>query len=214
VYITGALWVNIGGALWVNTHGYYKAVIDTRASLWIWAVLVCIWHVVVCVGRRTRADSRERRVEGSAADIATEIVIDLEPLLVEMREVGAGVEVDKARREALEAQFECIREACFKHRVSQILMERVDRGVKPVLSLIYLFHRYANCQGRLAGFLSRNAYAAYLIHEVAIIAIAYAAQGIVLYPLLKWGLVSLVAVPLCFGLSGLIRRLPHTDRVL
>lgn len=82
------------------------------------------------------------------------------------------------------------------------------------IGLIYVFRRYADRQGRLASFLSRNAYTAYLIHEVMIIAIAYAVQDVVLYPLLKWGLVSLVAVPLCFGFSSLIRRLPYTDRVL
>jgi hypothetical protein len=82
------------------------------------------------------------------------------------------------------------------------------------IGLIYVFRRYANRQGRLAGFLSRNAYTAYLIHEVVIIAVAYAVRGVVLYPLLKWGLVSLVAVPLCFVLSSLIRKLPYTDRVL
>lgn len=82
------------------------------------------------------------------------------------------------------------------------------------IGLIYLFRRYSNRQGRLAGALSRNAYTAYLIHGPVIVATAYAARGVALYPLLKWGLVSLVAVPLCFGLSSLIRRLPYTDRVL
>jgi glucan biosynthesis protein C len=82
------------------------------------------------------------------------------------------------------------------------------------IGLIYVFHRYADRQGRLASFLSRNAYTAYLIHEAVIIALAYAVRDVALYPLLKWGLVSLVAVPLCFGLSGLIRKLPYTDRVL
>lgn len=82
------------------------------------------------------------------------------------------------------------------------------------IGLIYLFRRYANRQGPVAAFLARNAYAAYLIHEVVIITLAYAARDIVVYPLLKWVLVSLVAVPLCFGLSHLIRRLPYTERVL
>jgi glucan biosynthesis protein C len=82
------------------------------------------------------------------------------------------------------------------------------------IGLIYVFRRYANRQGRLASFLSRNAYTAYLIHEVVIIALAYAVRDVALYPLLKWGLVALVAVPLCFGLSSLIRKLPYTDRVL
>jgi len=45
------------------------------------------------------------------------------------------------------------------------------------IGLIYVFRRYANRQGRLASFLSRNAYTAYLIHEVVIIAIAYAVAG-------------------------------------
>jgi len=82
------------------------------------------------------------------------------------------------------------------------------------IGLIYIFLRYRNRRGRLASFLSRNAYTAYLIHEVVIIAIAYAVRGVAVYPLLKWGPVALAAVPLCFGLSGLIRKLPHTDRVL
>jgi glucan biosynthesis protein C len=82
------------------------------------------------------------------------------------------------------------------------------------IGLIYAFRRYADRQGRLARFFSRNAYTAYLIHEAVIIALAYAVRDVALYPLLKWGLVSLVAVPLCFGLSSLIRKLPYTDRVL
>jgi glucan biosynthesis protein C len=82
------------------------------------------------------------------------------------------------------------------------------------IGLIYAFRRYANRQGRLASFLSRNAYTAYLIHEVVIIAIAYAVRDVMLYPLLKWALVALVAVPLCFVFSSLIRKIPHTDRAL
>ena len=35
-----------------------------------------------------------------------------------------------------------------------------------------------------------------------------------IYPLLKWVVVALVSVPLCFGLSSLIRKIPYTDRVL
>jgi surface polysaccharide O-acyltransferase-like enzyme len=66
----------------------------------------------------------------------------------------------------------------------------------------------------LVRFLSLNAYTAYLIHGPVITALAYSARDVALYPLLKWGLVSLVAVPLCFGLSALIRKLPYTDRVL
>ncbi len=82
------------------------------------------------------------------------------------------------------------------------------------IGLIYAFRRYADRQGKLARFLSRNAYAAYLIHEVVIIAFAYAVRDVTLYPLLKWAVVSLVAVSLCFGLGSLIRKIPYADRVL
>jgi glucan biosynthesis protein C len=82
------------------------------------------------------------------------------------------------------------------------------------IGLIYLFRRHWDRQGPLARFLSPNAYTAYLIHGPIITAIALAARDVMLYPLLKWGLVALVAVPLCFVLSSLIRKLPYTDRVL
>jgi glucan biosynthesis protein C len=82
------------------------------------------------------------------------------------------------------------------------------------IGLIYLFRRSANRQGRLARFLSSNAYTAYIIHGVVITVIALAVRDVMVYPLLKWALVALVAIPLCFGLSHLIRKLPYTDRVL
>jgi glucan biosynthesis protein C len=82
------------------------------------------------------------------------------------------------------------------------------------IGLIYAFRRYAPNQGRLTRSLSRNAYAAYIVHGPVITIMALAARDVVLHPLVKLGLVSLVAVPLCFGLSSLIRKLPYADRVL
>jgi len=82
------------------------------------------------------------------------------------------------------------------------------------IGLIYAFRRYRHGQGSLARFLSRNAYAAYLVHGPVITIMALAARDVMLHPLVKFGLVSLVTVPLCFGLSGLIRRLPYANRVL
>ncbi|MBN1152342.1 MAG: acyltransferase family protein [Dehalococcoidia bacterium] len=82
------------------------------------------------------------------------------------------------------------------------------------IGLVYLFRRYFNRRGKIAGFLVPNAYTAYLIHAVVITALAFAFQDIALYPQLKWVMVALVAVPLCFGISALIRKLPYTDRVL
>ena len=82
------------------------------------------------------------------------------------------------------------------------------------IGLTYLFRRYANRQGRLAKFLSPNAYTAYIIHAPVITFTALTLRNVDLYPLLKFGLAALIALPLCFALCHLIRKLPYTDRVL
>jgi surface polysaccharide O-acyltransferase-like enzyme len=82
------------------------------------------------------------------------------------------------------------------------------------IGLIYLFRRYLNRQGRLAKFLSPNAYIAYIIHAQVITATALVLRNVDLYPLLKFGLAVVIAVPLSFVLGNLIRKLPYTDRVL
>ena len=82
------------------------------------------------------------------------------------------------------------------------------------ISLLYLFHRYADRQGRLSAFLSRNAYGAYIVQAPVLTAVALSMRDLPYHPLLKFVLAALVAVPLCFGLSRLLRRLPYVDRVL
>jgi len=83
------------------------------------------------------------------------------------------------------------------------------------IGLIYAFRHYLNRRGKLAEFLVPNAYTAYIIHALVITTVALIASDLLpIYPLLKWMVVALVSVPLCFGLSSLIRKIPYTDRVL
>ena len=82
------------------------------------------------------------------------------------------------------------------------------------IGLIYLFRRNWNRQGRLAKFLSPNAYIAYIIHAQVITATALVLRNVDLYPLLKFGLAVAIAVPLSFVIGNLIRKLPYTDRLL
>jgi surface polysaccharide O-acyltransferase-like enzyme len=82
------------------------------------------------------------------------------------------------------------------------------------IGLTYLFRRRWNQQGRVAKFLSPNAYTAYIIHAPIIVFTALALRNVEVYPLLKFGLAALIALPLCFVLSNLIRKLPYADRVL
>jgi glucans biosynthesis protein C len=86
--------------------------------------------------------------------------------------------------------------------------------VSMCIGLIYAFRRYFNQRGRVAAFLAPLAYTAYLIHAPIITAWAVAFRDVPLYPLIKWALAGLVAVPLCFGLSALIRKIPLVDRVV
>jgi len=82
------------------------------------------------------------------------------------------------------------------------------------ITVVYLFRRYANRQGQVAAWFSRNAYTAYLIHEPVISSMAIAIAGLTLYPLLKFALMGLISVPLIFLVSALILKIPYSDRVL
>jgi len=82
------------------------------------------------------------------------------------------------------------------------------------ITVVYLFRRYANQQGQISEWFSRNAYTAYLIHEPVITSIAMAIGGFALYPLLKFALMGLATVPLIFLFSALILKIPYTDHVL
>lgn len=86
--------------------------------------------------------------------------------------------------------------------------------VSMCIALLYLFRRHTNRQGKIGAFLSRNAYGAYIIQAPVITAVALAMSDLSYHPLLKFILAALVAVPLCFGVSKLLRLLPYADRVL
>lgn len=82
------------------------------------------------------------------------------------------------------------------------------------LSLLVLFRKRFNNQGTWAKFLSTHAYTVYIIHAVVTVLLAYAMSSIHLYPLLKFGLASLIAVPLCFFCGYLVRRIPFANKIL
>lgn len=82
------------------------------------------------------------------------------------------------------------------------------------ISVLYLFQRYASRSGGLAGWFARSAYAAYIIQAPVITAVALLLRELPYHPLLKFAIVSAIAVPLCFGAGDLLRRLPYADKVL
>jgi glucan biosynthesis protein C len=82
------------------------------------------------------------------------------------------------------------------------------------IGLLVLFRTRWNRQGRLAKGLAANAYTVYLIHPLVIVSFAYAFQAVALYPLLKFVIAVLIALPLCFLISSFIRKIPFANRIL
>ncbi|QBD82739.1 acyltransferase [Ktedonosporobacter rubrisoli] len=82
------------------------------------------------------------------------------------------------------------------------------------IGLLVLFRRYCNTAGKLATWLSSNAYAVYVLHALIIVSLSYGLRGLNVYPLLKFVLVGIIALPLCFGISHLVRKLPLASKIL
>jgi glucan biosynthesis protein C len=82
------------------------------------------------------------------------------------------------------------------------------------LGLIPFFRRVLNKPSRLGSFLSRQSYAVYVFHIPVIVFLAYALRGLELANLLKFAVVSLIAVPACFLLAFIIRRITFVSKIL
>ena len=80
--------------------------------------------------------------------------------------------------------------------------------------LLVLFRQRFSRQGSLGRFLSANAYTVYIIHPLVIVALAYSLHAITLFPLLKYAIAVVIAVPCCFALSALVRVIPFAKRIL
>lgn len=80
--------------------------------------------------------------------------------------------------------------------------------------LLDVFRKRIDVQGRLGKLLSQNAYTVYIIHAPVIVYLAYLARGILIDPFIKFFVMAVPAVILCFAISHLIRRIPLTDKVL
>jgi len=87
-------------------------------------------------------------------------------------------------------------------------------GAAMTIGLLIFFRERLNHQAALAKAASASTYTAYVIHAPVIILLALALRNVRLYPLVKFGLVAAVAVPICFALGNLIRKIPLARRIL
>jgi len=87
-------------------------------------------------------------------------------------------------------------------------------AVAMITSLLVLFRRRFNTHGRVRKFLSANAYAVYIIHPIIVVGVGFGLHTVAVYPLLKFVVGVIIAVPACFGLAGLIQTIPFAKRIL
>jgi glucans biosynthesis protein C len=82
------------------------------------------------------------------------------------------------------------------------------------LGLLVIFRRWANAASRIWNELSRNAFGVYVLHAPLIVGLAVLMTPLHLYPLLGLLVAAVIALPLCFAVAGLVRRIPGVARVL
>ena len=87
-------------------------------------------------------------------------------------------------------------------------------GIGIIIVLLVLFRNRFNRQGKLAKAMSDSSYATYIIHPLVVVFLALAIRNVKMFPLLKFTLTVLIAVPLSFALGNIVRRLPLARRIL
>jgi surface polysaccharide O-acyltransferase-like enzyme len=81
------------------------------------------------------------------------------------------------------------------------------------MGLIVIFRDRHNYQGRLTKFLSDNAFGVYVFHAPILISISLLFRGISMYPVLKFLFIAAIALPICFLISSIIRKVPVLKKV-
>jgi surface polysaccharide O-acyltransferase-like enzyme len=87
-------------------------------------------------------------------------------------------------------------------------------AVGMILAAITFFRRFFNKESGFGRFLSQQSYAVYIIHVPIVVFIGMALKGIQVAPLLKFGLAALIAVPACFVVAYVLRKIPGVSRVI
>ncbi|MEJ2562075.1 MAG: hypothetical protein P8Z42_05225, partial [Anaerolineales bacterium] len=62
--------------------------------------------------------------------------------------------------------------------------------------------------------MAASVFTVYIIHQTILFALNVLFLSVPIPTILKFAIVSLIAVPSCFVLAALIRRIPYTKRVL
>lgn len=69
------------------------------------------------------------------------------------------------------------------------------------ISMLYIFQKRYDKQGRISKTISGDAYNVYIIHAPIVVFVAILFKGILLHPLIKFIIVSLISLLICFAIS-------------
>jgi len=83
------------------------------------------------------------------------------------------------------------------------------------IGLIAIFREKFNHQSKLVKTLSDNSFAVYMFHPMIVTPVSLLFSTLALYPIVKWLLLCVICVPLCFAATHFIfRRIPILKNVL
>jgi surface polysaccharide O-acyltransferase-like enzyme len=82
-----------------------------------------------------------------------------------------------------------------------------------IIALLGIFKHRVNIGGRFQQFLSDNAFGVFVFHTPLLIGISILLKEITMHPILKFLLVTMIAVPASFLVSWLIRRVPMFSKI-
>ena len=83
-----------------------------------------------------------------------------------------------------------------------------------IVFLLYFFRERLNQAGPMAKSMAANVYTVYIIHQTILYTLNILLLDINIPTIVKFFIAGLIAVPVCFVLSSLIRRIPYARRVL
>jgi surface polysaccharide O-acyltransferase-like enzyme len=83
-----------------------------------------------------------------------------------------------------------------------------------IVYLLYFFRERLSRAGALAQSMAANVYTVYIIHQTVLIALHVLMLPVSISTIVKFFVVSLIAIPLCFLLSSLVRKIPYARRVV
>jgi len=87
-------------------------------------------------------------------------------------------------------------------------------AVGVIVALLVLFRERFNRQGPLAEMMSQHAYTVYILHPLVLVGLGYALRWLHAIAVVKFALIAVLGIPLCWASAYLVRALPYAKRVL